>query len=203
MAVMEVEIYDMLEVDTNLVGEPDAESIKLIEELGLTGQQDQVTEEGKRQPYQELNQTQLTVASILFPSSQEVGKYSKGPIPYRILKEVKAAREHFKSIQVFYPETIEKDPLLVGYVDHFYDWNEDKMAAYRGGHLIGRWGEALEPWDKMLVKAKKIMKTRSLERYHELMSNLESLKKGISDGYINLNPFLNIEEILKKVKGKE
>ncbi len=198
---MQVEIFDMLELDENLNYEPDAESVALIEELGLSGQKEMVNDEGKREPYQKLTADQAMIFSTLFPSFCKIDEYSEGPIPYRVLKEAKQAREHFKYLYVLYDTPAEiKDPVLVGCNQEMYLYSHNNIeGVYSKSSLIARWGDALESFDVLKERALAIREKVSIHKFEEMMAYFEGIKKGIKDGNIKTNFHLNLKKIVEEV----
>jgi hypothetical protein len=203
MAVM-VETYDMLELDINLEVESDPEAVAIIEEMGLTGQQDLVNDTGGRQPYNRLTADQLIICATLFPSRARLSDYKEGPIPYRVLKEAQVAKKHFKFLYVFYDTPAEiKDPVLVGAHSEIYSWSDNPTRDYAEAHLIARWGDALESWGDLMAKATKRRFEKGVANFNNVMAHFEGIKKGIREGHIQVNPDMKPTEIIKMITGEE
>lgn len=150
---MQVETYDMLEKVDLEMNQVDDESKQLIEALNLEGQKSLVNKEtGNIRPYNLLTKEQQYVCKHLFPEATDLNKYDIGPIPYRVLKEAVVAKEHFTNLYILHEAPmIIRDPVLVGVNCSIYklsNYDLERMS------LIARWGEALEPWDDMLKRAK-------------------------------------------------
>ena len=195
-----VEIYDVRELDINLEYEPNGESLDIISEMNLTGQLQLVNKEGDRTPYAQLTEDQLTVAVHLFPKFSLLQDYKHGPIPYRVLKEAKFAREHFEYLYILHDTPAEvKDPILVGSHSQFYTWRESARPDYQSSFLIARWGDALEDWSVLLKKALRVKKDKGIAKFLNLMSYLEGAKKGVQEGYIEIVEEMKTEDVLNMI----
>lgn len=165
---MEIEVYDKTEQTVNdagqLVAETDAEALALIEQLGLTGQQerntsalnkvDEVSEKQIhwRNHYDLITAEQQMVLIELFPEVCKVENYKNGPIPVRILKEISFIKDHFAFVYVCYAPPAELvDPVLIAVNEEIGYWNKARMLTKC--NLIARWGDALKPWAELYEDA--------------------------------------------------
>jgi hypothetical protein len=182
---MDVEIYDEREIDSaTLTGEPDAEAMALITELGLTVQ---VSDSGKRQCYPQPTADQGFVMQELFPRSTKVEAYDAGVLPLRVLKEIRSYRaehpDHVLVVRHCAPAQL-KDPILVAYThsdkhDYYVLTETPDWKRFR---LVARWGDGLEAWDKMLARAI----AHATDTYDEallgIIAKCESVRAGIARG---------------------
>jgi len=200
---MEVELYDVLEMGVDLEKEPDLESIALITELDLKGQLTQVNDNNERLPYQMITMEQNVIMSALFGSFQKISDYDKGPIPYRVLKEAKVAKEHFKHLYIVFDTPAEdKDPILLGVNDEFQTW-KGKEEVYKNSFLIARWGEALEDWGVLMKKALARNKDIGIAKFTEVMAYFEGIKAGILNGHIAINSNLSVDNVISSIVKKD
>lgn len=192
---MIVETYDMLETMENQIAEIDDESNLLIDELNLSGQKGLRNVSGERRPYNLLTEQQLFVCGNLFPECSTISSYSAGPIPYRVLKEIKTAIEHFKFLYIIYETpAIVKDPVLIGSNSEVYGWNKG-ADKYRGCSLIARWGEALAPWEELFKQAKDSLTKRTHEMLVSMKTEIERAIKLSGEGIAPTNSQFNMASI--------
>ena len=174
---MQIETFEQTEIVDNKI-EADEESMKLIEELGLEGQQnliggDEEDEDRERVPYREMNRIERLVYDILYPSHTKFTSYQKSMIPLRVLQVGAHAvsLKFYEEVQVWSEEGQPKDPLLVGKIE------------YGKYHILARWGEALEPFENLMEKAKVILKKTWEIDYHEKIAECKKFMDSI-DGQI-------------------
>ncbi len=170
---MQVEIYDERELDPEtLKQEPDHEALELIEELGLTRQ---VNTSGSRLAYPIPSADQGFVMSALFPTATLLDVYDAGAIPLRVLKEIRSYRaenpDHLLVVRHSPPAEV-KDPVLLAYTKR-HDSNREYYARSEGWpdfRMVARWGDALESWNKLLIKAKEI----ATENFRQAVINMQA-----------------------------
>jgi len=172
---MLVETFEQLELGTASDGtvtpEDNVEALALCEELGLEGQKKlnvRTTDEGPitaRFPYREMTATEAAVYGILCPTHSKVADYSAGPIPLRVLQVVAHAKGMFNEIHVWAAASpVVKDPVLVGIkVDPTASWRTTR-------YILARWGDVLESFDALLVKAAKIQR----EKFRTLAQRIQT-----------------------------
>lgn len=178
---MQVETYEVTETnpDTGLA-EFAPETLALIEELGLQGQQEltRVREvEGGEQvttvmPYREMTAEEDRVYGFLLPTKLALEKYNRGPIPLRVLQVAAlASREAwFDRLEVRCPaSTQDKDPLLIGMIG---------SKAY----LLARWGDVLAPFEELRAVAREKWVTRGKAKLVERLASIESAAESYFDG---------------------
>lgn len=141
---MKVEIYRTDEVSCEMPDElPEAK--ELIAELGLGGQAELISPQAvERFSWRALRKQEALVLAELCPARTAIEAYSADTIPLRVLRLVKEIREDFVKLEVWHPESAEKDPFLVGYRSK--EWTAQAF-------LIARWGEELDAWAKLEEKA--------------------------------------------------
>lgn len=155
---MQVETYEVEEINSSEAATmaADAEAMELIEKLGLSGQKALSNPETcTRQPYRLLTTLETNTCSVLFPEHTRLENYAQGPIPLRVLQVAAHAKETglFKHLEVWHPANpYDKDPVLIGIATDprpHWDWNSVPF-------LLARWGDALQSWDELAEKARKI-----------------------------------------------
>jgi hypothetical protein len=194
---MKVETYDMLETIENQACGIDDQSKELIKELNLEGQESLLNDSGERQPYQILSEQQGFICNTLFPVFTRLDRYSIGPIPYRVLKEAKVAKDHFKYLYVLHEAPLViKDPVLIGSKSELYDWNKARNR-YEGCSLIARWGEALESWEDMYGKAVKVFFKEQSEALTAIRYDIEKAIEMMKSNIMPTNKSFNIYNLKK------
>ena len=150
---MKVEVFEM-EVERH----PEAcdEAKRLIEELGLSGQQSTTTETGPRVPYRQWLRREMVVYSLLCPTVEKAEDYEADTIPLRVLQVMVHAKslgiyECFRILSAANPAI--KDPVLVG-VPEGKLWDQTKW------HILARWGAELDEFPVMERKATAIHKQK-------------------------------------------
>ena len=122
---MEVETFETTEI-TDYGIENNEEQIKLIEELGLTGQQSLL--DGSKTgicPYPLMTNEERFVYRVLFHKITKVDEYKGDAIPLRLLQII-AHSKQIEDITKLYilsePHVDIDDRVLIGVTDNFYDW---------------------------------------------------------------------------------
>lgn len=161
---MQVETFEVAET-TSAGVECDAESIALINSLGLGGQQKrlQPSDSGAvaLNPYRRMTREEEGVYKILMPVECLLADYEDGPIPLRVLQVAAHAKEHFKRLVVWCPRTGPKDdPLLIGCQGDFM-WDAKR-------HILARWGDCLLPFEKLAEKATVVARQMLKGRLEEI-----------------------------------
>lgn len=151
MTAMLVETFEVTEVDADGNVECDAEALELIEQLGLAGQQKLLTksDDGKdtRCPYRKMTLEERLVYTTICPKDSELRSFSDSAIPVRVLQVAAHAVGLFEEIRVWSARTADiKDPVLVGK-------NKGSDGYTYEFFMLARWGEVLEPFDKLLALA--------------------------------------------------
>lgn len=157
---MEVELYNVEEIassDASAMA-ADATAIELIERLGLSGQKKLVSEKtATRQTFKRMTRVDELVFKTLFPESSRVEEFESEAMPLRVLEALETAKANnqFGRFEVWHSRTRKDDPVLVGLTGEAnpQPWDAFYFNA-TGSFLIARWGEALEPFAKLLKDAK-------------------------------------------------
>ncbi len=91
----------------------------------------------------------------ILPETKRAEKYAEGPIPARVLHTLKTAKESgmFKRFEIWHPENVKDDPLLVGFAHHEDPSYRDKDWMDGGTYILARWGEVLESFEDLKKKA--------------------------------------------------
>lgn len=186
---MQVEIYDERELDpATLQQEPDHEALALIEELGLTRQ---TNDSGARIAYPVPTADQGFVMETLFAKATKLELYDAGCIPLRVLKEIRSYRaenpDHLLVVRHCTPAEV-KDPVLLA----FTETSEPKYRDYHAlaespqwpnFRLIARWGDALESWDKLMVKASELATAAYDEALVSIMGRIDAERAKLARGF--------------------
>lgn len=183
---MLVETYEVDEVNAEHPECTD-ESKALMEQLGLQGQLKLVTPAepdaaARRFPYRKMTRDEVTVYGLLCPSKTPLKDYADSQIPLRILQVAALAKEHFKHLLVLHPDTMEKDPVLIGCnADHpTYSPNE--------WFILARWGDELDAWPLLVEKAARKYGARLRDDVAEKLQKLQALaaltKDGVSETFM-------------------
>lgn len=147
--MVEVETYEINEVVDEVTS--DADSIALIEKMGLNGQQDLMSEDGVNIcPYQQVNDEQSFIIASLCPQKYHVSEYSRGQIPLRVLQIISHVMDgnYFEEVQIWdKKDTTIKDPFLIG------KKKRDANGYNYDYFLLARWGDELESWKELGKKA--------------------------------------------------
>jgi hypothetical protein len=149
---MQVETFEVMELDHEGQVECDAEAIALIEKMDLGGQKKMIKgadgDPKSRLPYRKMTAEELFVYERLCPKKTKLNQYDDGPIPLRCLQVAAHAIEFFDSIEVWSATDADvKDPVLVG-IKGQYAW-ETGYSQF----ILARWGEVLEPFAMCLKQA--------------------------------------------------
>lgn len=153
---MLVETYEVTELMADGSLECEEEAKELIEQLGLSGQMKLANKEtGTRSPYRKMTKDESFVYSRLLPVYTKISDYSDGPIPLRVLQVAAHAKDEFDELYVWHPSNADvKDPLLVGIKN---------VSTYEHHHyILARWGDVLDAFDKIAVKAAEIWRNEAL-----------------------------------------
>lgn len=170
---MQVETYEVTEIGFD--GEPECESeaLELIERLGLDGQKSLVSGDGEnksRCPYRKMTAEEKWIYEQLLTKQTPIGKYSDGPIPLRVLQVAAHSIDLFGEVFVWHPESADtKDPILVGI---------NKQTQYPHTverFMLARWGEVLEPLDKLKVAAAERYRAKVKAKCCEIVAKAQAV----------------------------
>lgn len=164
---MKVETFECVEHDA--VSDPEA--WRLIEELGLEGQQTLVTSDGQRSPYRAITSVEDKVYRALCPQSTVLEKYAGSPIPLRVLQVAAHARSLgiYAKLLVWDRASVEvDDPVLVG---------QTTETTWETGHridILARWGEDLEPFAVLAKRAREVLAQSARDRLLAVRGKVEA-----------------------------
>jgi hypothetical protein len=171
---MQVETFEETEVAELIGCDADAESLALIERLGLTGQQNLIGKSGEtdqqvRCPYRLITTEENFVYRTLCPKVTEASKYGDSPIPLRILQIIAWAQDNpfFKKLEIWSAKSATvKDPVLIGIASvPGQTWGERTF-------ILGRWGSELMPLEILIPDAIKRWKEARLAKLQEIRSKV-------------------------------
>ena len=154
----------------------DAESIALIEQLGLEGQKSLTNQETlTREPYREMTALEFYIWRSVCPETTKLQSYSLSPIPLRVLQVAAYAKELgvYQRLEVWHPRKVVDDPLLVG-LKHGNEYTSKR-------DLIARWGETLIPFETLIEQAKKNFTVELTAAIQEIESELARVKSSIAN----------------------
>lgn len=173
---MLVETYNEAELTTAGSVDPSeaAERDDLISKLGLKAQM----MEGKALEYPCPSAEKMFAIDVLFPTGTKIEDYNAGSIPVRVLKEAAYYRSlHPEHVLVVRHETpaIIKDPVLLAYTDTKYAW-QWATAQAKDYRLIARWGDALDSWDRLVMRAREVVGKQARNALDRIIKRAEYLK---------------------------
>lgn len=179
---MQIETYEVTEQTTEMLTEDKEQAIKLIESLGLEGQEKFVkgSDEGNKNlfPYRKMTRQERNVYSILCPRQSDLKSYHDSPIPVRIMQVAAHAMsfDFFRKLVVWYPDNADvKDPVLVGeYWKGTSDWQKEV-------YILARWGEVLEPLSECIKKAAQIHAAKMRLELTRMKSAAESALMSVDE----------------------
>jgi phage terminase large subunit-like protein len=172
---MEIETYEVTEL--NSVGEVEnvEETKKLVEELGLEGQEKFFKQESKSIfPYRKITAKEKLVYQTICSQKTDFKKYSDGIIPLRVLQVASHALtfgDVINAVEVWHcPNGDVKDPVLVG----------RKGTEWSGEYyLLARWGEVLESFESLSKVAKQLIKTHVKGKLAEEKAEMEQFETSL------------------------
>jgi hypothetical protein len=187
---MKVETYECEETKMEVPQESE-EAVRLIDELGLEGQQVLVSKkkdatEIQRCPYRKIRADEEFVYRLLCPQSIELKRFDEMPIPLRVLQVIAHAKSLniFQTFQIWCARGAIKDPVLVASTkDYIYSSDRDTF-------ILARWGEELDEFAVLLKKA--------IEKWKEKAKSTiaKCIVKANQD--LQLIDFLDAESIISK-----
>ena len=184
---MEMLVETFEQTETLADGKPpcDAESIALIESLGLGGQQRLIRgDEGKPKklmPYRLMTADEQGVYRTICPRRVSLEEYADSAIPLRVLQVAAHAKDFFAGIEVWAAESTHiKDPVLVG-CPTSETWRQERF-------ILARWGAELEPFEKLVAKAAEVIRLKLQRALEDAMDEVEQQKR--------LLPTLSAQEII-------
>lgn len=147
------------------------EASRLIEELGLVGQQTLTNPEQAetRCPYRQWHADEMEVYSLLCPSTDKAEDYDADTIPLRVLQVLAHAKsleiyETFRVLHAANPAV--KDPVLVG-VPTGQQWSRSKW------HILARWGAELDEFPVLADKAARLKAAKMLDEVLKVRAEVE------------------------------
>jgi len=170
---MQVETFECNETANEPLEESE-EALRIIDVLGLKGQQElavQVNGRDSRCPYREMTAEENFVYRTLCPLDVELKNYKASPIPLRVLQVAAHAQSlgMFSHLYVWDRESVAiKDPVLVGYVGAYY-FSPDKTF------ILARWGEELEAFATLIKRAVAAKKEHLTQAANSVLSRVQSM----------------------------
>lgn len=146
-----------------------------VESLGLAGQlklmQNASNSSASPNPFTPMNTVMQRVYETLCPSKMNYKDYDKSAIPVEVLDLIALAERegYFVDIKIWYDDKT-PDPIAVGYGSHQYEFMRPKF-------LIAKWGDVIEPFDQLLLRARKIFfKQRKAELQNKMIESKQKLE---------------------------
>lgn len=177
---MQVETYEVPEVDFEGNVESNDEAVALIEKLELDGQRELIHPgRGYRTPYRKMTKEEAVVYGAIFEKKTNIAKYKDEPIPLRVLQVAAHAKSLFKELQVWHkPSADIKDPILVGV-------NGVEWASDREMFMLARWGDCLVPFAELAQVAAKLLREKAMDDIKAIIETAKTrmgLLESMSDG---------------------
>jgi hypothetical protein len=151
-----------------------------VEQLGMVGQIESVEKSnGNTNPFMRLNDFQYKILSELFNRSQLINDFNHCIVPLEIVDVIAMAinDKYFDQIKIHYCDN-EPDPVVIGYL-YLNDEDRREHKAWRMiKFLIARWGEELDDWTTMRIKAIEKYRTRTISMCKQ---NIRSYQRQIED----------------------
>lgn len=172
---MNVETFECHETASEPI-EATEEAVRLMEELGLSGQMELVrpkTEDkhAARSPYRHMTGEEAFVYSALCPSRIPLERYNASPIPLRVLQ----IASHVKSLGICKRlevwdkvSEVVQDPVLVGIVGGNYEWE------ITGRFILARWGEVLEAFATLRRQALQLRRENLIQQAQSIAKQAEA-----------------------------
>ena len=138
---------------------------KIVEELGLTGQQALAKPAKSPIPFLPLNEISERVYGTLCKFHTSVKIYKRSTIPLRILSLIALSEneKYFHHIEIW--DDNDPDPVVIGYVNDTY--SSPKF-------LIGRWGDELRSFEELKQIAKKKWSEEKIAELTEKLNNIQT-----------------------------
>lgn len=164
--------------------ECNSESLKILEELGLTLQ---IEKYSKKEnvvevtfPFIPATNEQLFVYKSNFPVTTELKGFSDEVIPLRVLEIIKKAKDtnKFEKILIWHKDNsvIREDPIAVGVI---------KVSSYNHVfYLLARWGDSLVPYSVLRQKAIEKFKITAMDNLTSIARSVATNMKLIEKGEI-------------------
>lgn len=171
MTAMQVETFEVTEIDSEGQPECEAEALALIEQLGLAGQKKLVSKsdagDAVRCPYRKMTLDERHVYNAICPKVTKLKDFADSPIPVRVLQVASHAKDIFDEIFVWSATDADiKDPVLVG---------RNSPTSYSHEYFIlARWGEVLEPFDKLLKMAADMCRAKRKTALQKALSECQA-----------------------------
>lgn len=172
---MKIETYEIEEVKGSEASTlaADGEALILIEKLGLKGQQQLLSSDGTgtRFCYPIMTKLEALVYGTCFPMKTELTAFAVEIIPIRVLQVAAFCKDFPQTawLEVWHPATSKVDPVLVGRRSHYSGDN----------YLLARWGNALDSFEVLTERARKIYAENAKLKVMKLQSELEVMAKNM------------------------
>ena len=154
---MQIETYEIEEIKSSEASTmaADAESIALVESLGLEGQKALANPEtATRFPYPRMTSREALIFGLCFLKRTKLSEYRDGIVPLRVLQVAAYCKQcDFPGaayMEVWSTNVPKEDPILVCRTG---EYNSDN-------YLLARWGESLKSLDDLAKQAAPILKAR-------------------------------------------
>lgn len=174
---MEVQVFTE-EEKRELIGVPE-EWLTQVKELGLEGQAEIMQTSKSPCPFSRIDAGQLNVLLAVFPSSDEISKFDREPIPMKALGAYGLAKKegYFKSVTVRYMPG-QLDPVMLGTADNGEIF------------LMAAWGPEKFDWAKLKAKAIEMLRPKYVLSIKEDIIELEN---NLKNAELNIEKHLNGE----------
>lgn len=179
---MQIKTYEIEEIKSSEAATmaADAESIELVNKLGLEGQKALANPQTEtRFPYQLMSSRETLIFGLCFQKRTRLSQYRDGIVPLRVLQVAAYCKEcDFPGaayMEVWSTSIPKEDPILVCRSSEYHSDN----------YLLARWGESLKSLDELAAQAVPILKAKlqrqlgdCLRRAQDQLDILDSLIEG-------------------------
>lgn len=182
---MKVETYEAISIDVGADGAVtnevvDAEAMALIEQLGLKGQKELLTEREvggetvtTRNPYRLITAEERAIFMAIMPRRTKLDAYGDGPVPLRVLQVAAHATELFDLLEVWHPAPGQSDPVLVGI--------NGSAFMPRETFILARWGDELCSLDELRAKAIPVIRARMKAAVAKARAEVATFEAGLDE----------------------
>lgn len=159
------------------------EAVKIIEEMGLSGQQKLISrvndERPTRCPYRKATKEEKTVYGLICPSQGKLSEYADAPIPLRVLQVAMHAKSlnFFEEFVVWSATSADvKDPVL--FATRKEPGTYGPTTEY---YILARWGDALDEWPAMLKIAGEKWKDKVRDHIQSLQDRISNYQSKLGN----------------------
>jgi len=189
---MQVETFECQETASEPL-ECSEEAIKIIGDLGLSGQQKLIskreseTKQVERCPYRQIRGDERFVYHQLCPRETDLKSFSECPVPLRVLQVIAHAESLglFKLFRVWSAEGAVKDPVVLAYEE------EETYKSSNVPYILARWGEELDEWAILVEKAVAKWREKAIAALVKIQSQVKGDLEALESKGIGIDQAMN------------